>query len=75
MKMKKITEFKNFETFIKEMNENFKQKKSVVARTDGEERSRRRTKDFSDIFSWLCHDLSRLSVWCCWGIFLFSASV
>lgn len=28
--MKEITEFKNFETFIKEMNENFKQKKSVV---------------------------------------------
>lgn len=28
--MKEITEFKNFETFIKEMNENFKQKKSIV---------------------------------------------
>lgn len=28
--MKKITEFKNFETFIKEMNENHTQKKSVV---------------------------------------------
>ena len=30
MKIKKITEFKNFETFIKEMNENHTQKKSVV---------------------------------------------
>jgi len=29
MKMKKITEFKNFETFIKEMNENHTQKKSI----------------------------------------------